>query len=170
MDWSDVDDLPAPDGVDVESWRDAVDAARDYCGWHLAPTVDQTLILDGPGGWFLPLPSMKVLSVSVIEDGKPLQLDGDYVLSRQSWGLIRTRGCWSCKPASIKVDLEHGYATLPRAVRAVALSLVDGAAAYGSVQAGPFSIRAPESAQAGTAGLNDYQANALAPHRLPGLP
>lgn len=170
MDWSEVGDLPAPEGVDEQSWWAAVDRARDYCGWHLAPEATQTLVLDGSGGTFLPLPSLQVrLIAAVIENGRTLAAS-DYVLSRQSWGLHRNGGRWSDRPASIEVQMTHGYSNMPRAVAEVARSLVVGSAAYGSAQAGSFSLRSPESAQGGAVGLNEYQAHALSPHRLPPLP
>lgn len=45
-------------------------AIRDYCGWHVAPVIRETVTLDGTGRSLLKLPSMRVVEVhSVLVDG-----------------------------------------------------------------------------------------------------
>ena len=61
-------DLPV--GTDEAAWLAACDAVRGYCEWHIAPSVTETLTLDGPGGSVLHLPSAHVTAVaSVTNDG-----------------------------------------------------------------------------------------------------
>jgi len=96
--------------------------ARGYCGWHIAPTVDETLTLDGNGATVLPLPSLYVTAVSSVSfDDTALEVDS-YEWSAR--GLLRRAApgwepCWR----SIVVQLTHGYAQTPDDVAAVVHSL-----------------------------------------------
>lgn len=167
-DWSELPPLSPPAGVDPEQFADAVDVIRDFCGWHIAPVISEDLVLDGSGARLLPLNTKRVVSVSdVAELDTPLEED-DYRLALANY-LSKRYGYWSSLPSSVTMTLQHGYEELPRAVRVVAGSLIDNAAAGGSgrVTAGPFTITGSESgASAGVAGFNDYQIAALRPYML----
>lgn len=98
----------------------ALKAARRYCGWHVTPVqTDSGLVLDGPGGRVLSLPTLRVVSVSALsEDGVALDVGtglpgydstSDVLIS--SVGLVRkvSGGCWSSKFGGISVSMQHGY-------------------------------------------------------------
>ena len=61
----------ADDIVDVSAdlgpqwWvRAAQGAVRRYCGWHVAPSITETLRLDGYGGRVLTLPSKHITAIA----------------------------------------------------------------------------------------------------------
>lgn len=89
---------------------------RAYCGWHIAPSITETITLDGKGGSILVLPSLRVTAITtVVADGVTL------AASAYSWsqsGLVeRVGGCWPRKLRSIAVTFTHGYAETPLEVR-----------------------------------------------------
>ena len=53
-------------GYDPDAVLAAAEAVRSYCGWHIAPAVEETVTLDGSGGRHLLLPSLHVTEVSEI--------------------------------------------------------------------------------------------------------
>lgn len=168
MDWSDVGDLPVPAGVDAEAFKNGVDVARDYCGWHIAPQYEQTLTFDGPGTRKLRLPTLAVDLISnVLEDGNPLEVNTDYVLGE---GCVLVRRCrpWTCSTAGITLTLSHGWEKAPRTLLVVAksLAMMDEVGALSQVTAGPFNISTPKGSEAGAAGLSEYHEAALASLRL----
>lgn len=99
-------------------------AIRRYCGWHIAPIINDVLTLDGPGGTYLDLPSMRVVDVSHVQIGRYTVLVNrrDY-----DWSVLgsleRRGGYWPTRYRSIRVTLTHGYVTAPDIER-VALSVV----------------------------------------------
>lgn len=86
----------------------AVAAIRNRCGWHVSPVATEEIVLDGPGGTVLYLPTLKLRSiVSIVDDGTPVDL-GSVDFSRT--GMIERRsGSWGRRMGSIKVTIEHGY-------------------------------------------------------------
>lgn len=109
---------------------DAVsDAIRDTLGWTVTEEADRVLTLDGDGDKHLFLPSLRLTAVSsVVEDGKALTLNIDYVW-RENGTLTRVAGdpCsptpWTCRPRAVTVTFTHGYpeAIVPGVFRAVTL-------------------------------------------------
>ena len=84
----------------------ATRAIRNYCGWHVAPVIEETMILDGNGAEVLQLRSGKVVEVrEVTVDGNPVEVE---------WsedGLLRLKGGgrWPKKYRAIEVDIMHGH-------------------------------------------------------------
>lgn len=97
-----------PGSYDAAFLANAASASvRAYCGWHVAPSVSETLHLDGPGGRALLVPSMRITRlVRVLND------DVD-VTSRVRWsrrsGVLTLASGWSCDVGSVEVELEHGF-------------------------------------------------------------
>ena len=58
-----VEPATLPD-IDAAAVRAAGAAVRGYCGWHVAPEVEQTITLDGTGGPTLVLPSLLVKAIT----------------------------------------------------------------------------------------------------------
>lgn len=114
-------------------------AARTYCGWHVNPVhVDEEIVVDGPGGYVLALPTMQLLEVSeLVEDG--FDIVDDLIISTS--GLIRkvTGAYWSTDYGAIQATITHGYDQAAD-WRGAVLSAVDRSS-YGDARltAGPFS-------------------------------
>ena len=106
-------DLTSPP---IEYDPDVVQAAesmiRKYCGWHISPSITETLTLDGKGGSILVLPTMHVTAITaIVADGVTL------ATSAYTWsgiGMVeRLSGYWPRKFRSIDVTLTHGYPAFP---------------------------------------------------------
>lgn len=102
-------DMVANPELDAQWWKKAAqNAVRRYCGWHVAPELDETLVLDSHGGRILMLPSRHVNSVTGVKvEGAELAQDA-YDWSEA--GLIQLRsGHWPDHPRAVEVALNHGY-------------------------------------------------------------
>lgn len=129
----------------------ATAAIRRFCGWHIAPSVTQTITLDGPGGGVLALPSLYVTDVaSVTSDGSLLVATDDYTWN--AYGLLNrtaTTWCglpwrWSFAQRGVQVTFTHGYdlADVPDVagvIMAKAERLASNPHGATRVQAGPFA-------------------------------
>jgi hypothetical protein len=94
--------------VDASTWLAAAQkSVRSYCGWHIAPNLEQDITLDGDGTKTLLLPSMHVTDVaSVLVDGKDLVGEIDW----SAKGIVQLRrGVFPDRLGSIKVRLRHGF-------------------------------------------------------------
>lgn len=146
----------------------ASERIRSYCGWHIFPSITETLLLDGPGQHFLMLPSMYVTDiVSVTEDG--YLVDG----SQYEWsasGQVWRSWPWTGHFRAVAVELTHGYDTVPEAVKDVAITLAKRvpAAMAGVVQeqAGTVS-RTFGGALTSAELLTAAERLVLAPYKLP---
>lgn len=111
-----------------------VDAAtalvRSYCGWHIAPVLDEDATLDGPGRNVLILGTLRLVDVTSITEDGVLVDPTDYEWS--SSGIIRRTGgnpqslwgsCWSPRWSGhlrgLQVQFSHGYEGWPLEVQAV---------------------------------------------------
>lgn len=109
----------------------AIGAIRDYCGWHVAPAVRQTLIVDGNGRRALLLDSLHVTEVhSVSEHGVALTVDDptQQMVGVVEWsrdGLLeRNDRPWSTRRRAVVVELTHGYDEVPAALAGIVLDMV----------------------------------------------
>src|SRR4051794_7492225 len=103
-----------------------------YCGWHIAPTEDATVTLDGPGSGVLVLPSLHVTTVASVTELGTLVEPGTYswsetgVLRRTTYGWrVDCQARWTGELRGLVVAFTHGYSEWPLEVAAV----VDGLAA-----------------------------------------
>ncbi len=98
---------------------EATAAIKAYCNQQIELVTNDAVTLDGPGGQWLFLPELPVVTVSsVTEDGTAL-LSTDYTLTR--YGVLqRNGGVWSKSVAGIVVVYTHGYAVIPGVIRDVA--------------------------------------------------
>lgn len=110
----DVDDytdgrLAAGDAETARKLRAALRAARNFCGWHVAPARTETLTLDGPGTRLLSLPTRRIVALtSVTENGVTVPVDRLDVSKRL--GVVEKQaGLWSRRYGSIEVTLTHGF-------------------------------------------------------------
>lgn len=157
--------MPSPE---TDAQAEALVAA--FCRWHIAPSIDVTLTLDGSGTSMLVLPSLHVTAVgSVTVEGVALEA-GSYRWSEAGL-LVRVAGRFPCKPRSVEVAFTHGYDTMPADVQAVidaVAARVLSTPATGVTQqaAGPFSLRLAAGYDGGLGLLSSEQA-ILARYRRP---
>lgn len=145
---------------------------RRYCGWHIAPVLEETLVGDGPGGTLLLLPTGRLVSlVSVENGGTAVELSAVHA-SRHGM-LELASGWWSSKFAAVTVRARHGYdladvedvKAIVKQVTAAALSSPMGATRE---QAGTVSISWATTAPGVAGGLSLLQRDLdlLAPFKI----
>lgn len=90
----------------------ALDAVHRYCGWHVFPTITESVRLDGPGGRLLNLPTLHLVElVEVTNDGTVIEPD---TLTWSTRGMIARRSShWSDDLGAITVDMRHGFEHAP---------------------------------------------------------
>lgn len=100
----------------------AIDAVTgevtDLCGWHIAPSLTETVTVDGSGSEVQGLPTLHLTALtSVTELGTAVDVadidwsaDGS-LARRESWWTNRRRG--------VVAEIEHGYAATPPALVAL---------------------------------------------------
>ena len=109
----DVSLAPAPVGVDQDAWDAACSAVRAYCGWHVAPSVTETVILDGSGSSVQMLPSLHVTDLTSITNDGTLVTDPEW----SEAGMVR--GCWTGRFRGVTVQMTHGYDECPAEILGV---------------------------------------------------
>lgn len=135
-DLADYPGAPFAESV-VES---AGEAVRDEAGWHIAPEVTETLTIVSRGGTALVLPTLKY-AITAVRDvtASPVETITDYV-DRGSGVLHRAYG-WATDHR-YEVDLTHGYAACPPALKPVIAHRAQASKMGGSsnVRLGSLSI------------------------------
>lgn len=88
----------------------ALKAVRRYCGWHVTPVrTDTGLVVDGPGGRLLSLPTLQLVElVAITEDGNALDVAD---LHYSAAGLVRKKSgrSWSHRYGALSVTMRHGF-------------------------------------------------------------
>ena len=145
---------------------------RRWCGWHVAPVLTETVILDGPGGPLLTLPTQKLIAVTaVLEDAQALDLT-TLVWSRR--GQVEKRvqtplpisyfgagryvhrtylpwNFWTDQLSGVSVTMQHGFAEAPDledAVFSVADRLSQTTSGGVAVSVGPFRFDSAPTVEA----------------------
>lgn len=163
----------------------AMAAVRAYCGWHIAPSREEMLILDGPGGNTLCLPSLHVTDIALITE-VGVDLDGTLDYSWSEAGIVRrswstsinfgwTGAWWTTELRGLSVDLTHGYDEWPielaGIINAGAQRITDNPAGLKQQTVGPFSEQYGDRSSAGVGSWFDAaDAAVLARYRLPPRP
>jgi hypothetical protein len=166
---------PTPDGVDEFAWRAAVSAVRAYCGWHIAPSVTETFIVDGPGRGMLYVPTLHMTAVvSLTNDGETLSVAPED-LEWSGRGAIRRRSFWSYKWRGVSVEVTHGYDDFPHEVLAVAkdMALAGDRVGASAFTSGPHQVQfgvTSAGTQAGAVGMSELQKMAIDRYRIPSRP
>lgn len=122
--------LDASDDDTQDMLSAALAAARNDVGWHVSPIrTAQVIRRNGPGGYKLRLPTQNIVKLnSITNDGTAVDVDTDVVVDAEvGWLVHKVRGgAWSCEPAGIVVNLDHGFTEKEAADwRRAILSLVD---------------------------------------------
>lgn len=151
----------------------ALDVIRAACGWHIAPVVADTLVVDGNGSTRIALPTKHIESIDRVEVEGRILPETSYRWSADGWITRRDRGVWPDLERSITVHLQHGFSHAPE-VLAVMEALVQRiemapSGIERSVSVGPFRDEFVVG-RGGviTAGLLESEAAALARYRLDG--
>lgn len=86
---------------------------RDICGWHIAPEVEETVLVRSRRSNLLVVPSLKVVEVTRVEDATT----GEEITGCFNWedGTLERLNGRSFPPA-VKVTMIHGYKTCPAAL------------------------------------------------------
>ncbi|WP_280335476.1 hypothetical protein [Nocardia wallacei] len=164
--------LVAGTGLDELRLAAIVREVRDYCGWHIAPAIDETLTVDGSGGRVQHLPTLLLNSVaSVTENGTELAADA-YEWSAD--GSLRRCGYWywTRRYRGVVAVVNHGYAAVPPNIVSV---ILDAASAAISTPVGETAEQ-PETMGPFTFGgrggvvLTTAQRRVLDRYALPGRP
>jgi hypothetical protein len=107
-------DLDEFDAYSAQQLLDGAAAAVvEYCGWHIAPVLTETVTVDGSGTRIQPLPTLNLISLdAVAERGRPH--DPGWI----DWsvnGLLEKRsgGMWTARRRGVVAEITHGYAATP---------------------------------------------------------
>ncbi len=143
-------DLTAYQGGDAQSLIDQATAlVRRYCGWHVTPSMSETITLDGSGVGVQILPSLHVTGITSVTYDGTLLAATDYAWSLN--GVIEYVAAglyfsgvsrWSTGLGKVVVVMTHGYADAPE-VAAVILArasrMQGNPIAATRTQMGPFA-------------------------------
>ena len=81
-------------------------AVRAYCGWHIAPSLSETLVLDGTGARAFILPTLHLTSIEMLKvNGQEVTLPVEF--SRA--GIVRYPT--PDKLGAIEITFTHGYSS-----------------------------------------------------------
>lgn len=111
-------------------------AVRSWCGWHISPSVTETVKVEGEGGQVILLPSLHVTDMTAIRD------ESGREVTNYKWrenGIVR--GAWQWDEL-YEFDITHGYDTMPPELQAIVDSIDAsgvGERLAASEGAGPFS-------------------------------
>lgn len=147
----------------------ASQVVRNYCGWHITPSVDCTAYPAG-GTPVLRLPAGYVSAISKVSENG-IEIDSTEYEWKRS-GLIR-RKCrpWSDSWDGIEVDYTAGYSPdavpdLAEAVCSIASGILSVAPGVIQESADGVSISYSSSASSIAAALTSQQKSALDPYRV----
>lgn len=142
---------------------------RKYCGWHIAPVIEEDMVLDGTGTASLFIKSYRVVDVVSAEvDGTVLD---PATLEWSEAGYLRTSGVWPDKLRSVKLTVQHGFDDAPDVaaiIRAIAARASASPTGVVREQAGAVSIGFSLTAPGVSGGvvLMDHERRMLDQYRI----
>ncbi len=114
-----VEDLAGMPGAPFtdQMVRAAVAKVRSACGWHVAPSIFESIIISGDGGFEQWLPSRHVTDVTKVEvwDGSQwAPMDGwDSQTGWDEAGILSASRPFPTARRSVRVTLTHGFDPVP---------------------------------------------------------
>lgn len=106
---------------------------REYCRWHIYPSVVETRTGDSAGGPLLVLPTLQLTALGTVTTHTTTAFDTTVtdtvvdpaMLSFTAAGVVRRRDCaWPPYGfGTITVTFTHGYDDLPEGIRGVAVAV-----------------------------------------------
>jgi hypothetical protein len=125
----------------------AVSAVRGEAGWHIAPAVTETVIVESVGGPHLFLPTLQLTAVTAVRDVTSEDIAAVAVTGWRSHNTARFRAGLLFRPAGwrgvYEVDLTHGYAACPDDLKSALAERARTIRSGGRVKqqaAGPYSV------------------------------
>lgn len=94
---------------------------RRYCGWHITPSVTESVTVDGSGHTFVSLPSLHVTAVTAVTENGVLLDSSSYEWS--TIGQLWRPWPWTGHYRSVTASITHGFPDVPEDVRAVVLAV-----------------------------------------------
>lgn len=166
--WQELADLEAlalSETLDVDS---ASAAVRDRCGWHIAPVVTQTFVVDEPlGRADIFLPTLRLVEVTAVTvEGIDLTVDELAALDWSSRGYLSRGGGWRwpARRRSVEITVRHGYPAAPASVAAVVLGLAKRMA---TTPADLVRQQVGQRSEEYLRGMHQSDLDALAPYVIP---
>lgn len=94
---------------------EVTDLLRTLAGWHIAPLLDHTIYAESIGG-FLPLPTLRLVSVTSVVD------DADEPVE---WRGVRRGGSLTVSPhcGELAVRMTHGHDAVPPALKRIGVQI-----------------------------------------------
>lgn len=143
-----------------------------YCGWHIAPSRTDELVIDSNGADVLMLPTLRM--TALVE----LSVDDELVdLTTVEWseaGFIRRDAAWPTKLRGVSVEFTHGYDTMPLDVTAVIDRLtaraLDAQSMGSLVQVGQVRVATDSEGVPFGAQLTELDRHVLNRYKLPPRP
>lgn len=141
VDLADFPGAPFPSGI----LGSVMSRIRDECGWHIAPSIDETVTVHTKASGIIVLPTRYLTDITGIWDvswATPVDLPVDNWVWESS-GVLRHRLGY---PAgrTLEVDITHGYDTCPESLLSWAAELAKRTGRSGtdvrSEATGPFSV------------------------------
>lgn len=91
----------------------SAEAIRNEAGWHIAPSVTETITIDSNGGPILMLPTLYLTAVTEVVD-----VSGDTPTVLTGWrksraGMLSRQQGWPHGFESVEVTFTHGYDACP---------------------------------------------------------
>lgn len=153
-------------GVPGDDLKVLTGVVRDYCRWHIAPVVAETITLDGTGSSTVLLPTLRLLAVTAVTlDGEALDL-ADVRVSAEK-GAIRLGRRVCDRYGELQVTFTHGHQDCPDSLRAVLKSMHATGQFAGLTSAATLSNSFSRLVNAET-GWDPYAESILANYRRPG--
>lgn len=145
-------------------------AVRDYCGWHIAPEIQQVETVSARGGRVLMLETLHLTGVvSATSDA----VDVGVVTEWDDFGIVVYPGdsCrWSSKLRGTVVTFTHGYPECPAALAGVIASMAArGVTSLGVTreQVGQVSHQYAPGGADGALGGTDAEMKIISRYRIP---
>lgn len=144
-------------------------AVRAYCGWHIAPTVIEDVVLDGSGTRSLFVKTLKLRNVLAAEvSGVAVDVT---TLEWSEAGFLRADGVFPDRLRSVKLTIEHGFDAVPdvaQTIRDIAARADSSPGGVVREQAGAVSITNSMTASGVSGGvvLMDHERRMLDKYRI----
>lgn len=164
--------VKTPGPVRLQDYLAAAEqAVRAYCGWHVAPVIEESLTLDGTGTNTLFIPSLRVVSIAAISNGGQALDPATLEWSANGFARLPSGYRWTERLRGVTLQLRHGFAEAPDLVemmRAMAARAESSPDTIARVQVGMVS-QTPSMVAPGVAGgvvLMAHEREMLGPYRL----
>jgi hypothetical protein len=144
-----------------------------YCGWHIAPSVTEDVVLDGTTSTVLRLPTLHLTSLDTLTiGGVVIDVDDPYAVEWSEAGYLRRSGGFGTLLRGVVVGITHGYDAMPLDVQAVIDGLASRAVFPSSpyVQVGQVRVATDASGMPIGGTLTSVEQMTLDRYRLPPYP